>query len=222
MHRVIQPDPRIKLLTAAVFAACVAVSPARPEPIAFFTLMLTVGHIVLRIPVRTTAARMTPLFGLAMAAIVGVVFGAPVGVTAYLTLRLILISVAAIILTASTPPTELLAAMRWFRAPWTIITILMLTSRYLNVMEDETRRSSRAWRSRLVGGSIYRHAVSLGMVAVTLARRAVERSDRIALAMVARGFEGRLPVPPLPRLRMGDVVACALFITALVGAALWR
>ncbi len=216
-----RPDPRAKTLVAVVYAVCVAAAPAHPARLATFALMLVLAASILRIPARTAFTRMLPLFGLAVTALVSVAFGAPIARTADLTVRLTLISGAAIVVLASTSPTELLAALHSFGAPRTPLTVLMLTSRYLNVLDDEARRSSRAWRSRMVGPLRWRHLVALGMVAAALVRRAIERSDRIAWAMVARGFDGRLPISPLQRIGIADAFAAAVSIAAIVGVALW-
>lgn len=236
--RRLSPDPRSKLIVGVAFVASVAAMPSQAERFALLAALLVACFAVLRIPARTAALRALPLLGLVVAAGVGMTLGAPAIRTADLTARLVLISGAAIALTASTSPTEMLAAMRSIGAPRTLIAVLMLTSRYLHVLDDEARRSARAWRSRMVGvdpsrsgpvrcardaaSARLRHVRALGMVAATLVRRAVERSDRIAWAMVSRGFEGRLPTAPLSGIRIGDILIAAACIVTLAGVALWR
>ena len=48
--------------------------------------------------------------------------------------------------------------------------------------------------------------------------RAFERSDRIYMAMVARGYDGEVRAAPLPRLRPVDwvVLTCALALYVLL------
>ncbi len=231
-------DPRSKLIVGVAYVASVAAMPSRAERFALLAVLLVAYYAALGIPARTAALRALPLVGLVVAAGVGMALGAPLVRTADLTARLVLISAVAIALTASTSPTELLAAMRSLGAPRTLVAVMMLTSRYLHVLDDEARRSARAWRSRMVGidasrsgpvrcardgaGMRLRHLRSLGMVAATLVRRAVERSDRIAWAMVSRGFEGRLPTAPLSGIRIGDILIASVCVATLAGVALWR
>ena len=114
---------------------------------------------------------------------------------------------AAIILASSTPFPDLLAAMRAVRIPRLLVAIFGLMWRYLFVLVDEVLRLTRAraarsghsdrtdvhpggnwtWRARITGG-----------MAGNLFMRALERSDRIYMAMVSRGYDGEVRSTPLP------------------------
>jgi len=117
---------------------------------------------------------------------------------------------AAIVLAASTPFPELLQAMRAIRIPRLLVSLFGLMWRYLFVLVDEALRLMRARQARSgesgkpgarKGGAVTWRARVAGGMAGNLFLRAFERSDRIYMAMVARGYDGEiraLPIPPVP------------------------
>jgi cobalt/nickel transport system permease protein len=116
---------------------------------------------------------------------------------------------AAIILASSTPFPELLAAMRAIHIPRLLVAIFGLMWRYLFVLVDEVLRLGRARAARSghsertdvrPGGSWAWRARVTGGMAGNLFMRALERSDRIYMAMVSRGYDGEVRSTPLPAL----------------------
>ncbi len=106
---------------------------------------------------------------------------------------------AALLLTATTHFTQVLYALQAFRLPPVLVAILSFAYRYLFVMIDEAQRMLRARESRSAeipgqrsGGSIIWRARVVGQMVGTLFIRAYERSERIYLAMLARGFTGEI------------------------------
>ena len=103
---------------------------------------------------------------------------------------------AAVLLTASTPQIDLLRALRAVRVPSILVTIVSMTYRYLFVLADEAHRMMRARESRSAsagrgsGGSVAWRARVTGNMAGSLFVRSLDRSDRIYLAMLARGYDG--------------------------------
>lgn len=140
---------------------------------------------------------------------------------------------AAIVLAASTPFPEILVAMRAIRFPKLIVAIFGLMWRYLFVLVDEVIRLNRARASRSghpdtptgkTGGRlIWRAKVTGGMVG-SLFLRALERSDRIYMAMVSRGYDGEIRTLPLPGLKPVDwliLIVSLLFLATLVGLSIF-
>lgn len=114
---------------------------------------------------------------------------------------------AAIVLAAATPFPELLQAMRAVRIPRLLVGMFGLTWRYLFVLVDEALRLLRARQARSgqsgesgrkPGGSMVWRAHMAGGMAGNLFLRAFERSDRIYVAMLSRGYDGEVRTLPLP------------------------
>jgi cobalt/nickel transport system permease protein len=121
---------------------------------------------------------------------------------------------AAVVLAASTPFPALLAAMRAIYIPRLLVAIFGLMWRYLFVLADEALRLMRARAARSgqadtsaarTGGSLAWRARVTGGMAGNLFLRAFERSDRIYMAMLSRGYDGEVRTIPLPRLSGSQV-----------------
>jgi cobalt/nickel transport system permease protein len=134
---------------------------------------------------------------------------------------------AAIMLASSTPFPDLLQAMRAIRIPRLLVAMFGLMWRYLFVLVDEALRlmRARAARSgvaaeagRRSGGSVTWRARVAGGMAGNLFLRAFERSDRIYMAMVARGFDGEIRTLPMAAVRSGSwvVLGAGLFLFILL------
>lgn len=135
----------------------------------------------------------------------------------------------AIVLAASTPFPDILVAMRAIRLPKLIVAIFGLMWRYLFVLVDEVIRLNRARASRSgnpgrangkVGGSlVWRAKVTGGMVG-SLFLRALERSDRIYMAMLSRGYDGEIRTLPFAKLKPTDwiilIFSLAIFSLLIV------
>jgi cobalt/nickel transport system permease protein len=132
---------------------------------------------------------------------------------------------AAILLASSTPFPDLLAAMRAVRIPRLLVAIFGLMWRYLFVLVDEVLRLTRARAARSGhsdradvrpgGGWAWRARVTGGM-AGNLFMRALERSDRIYMAMVSRGYDGEVRTTPLPSLGAVQWVTLACGLAFLI------
>jgi cobalt/nickel transport system permease protein len=120
---------------------------------------------------------------------------------------------AAILLTATTPFPDLLVAMRAVRVPRLIVAIIGLMWRYLFVLADEALRLVRARAARSgdsgisgfnSGGSFTWRAQTAGGMAGNLFIRSLERSDRIYVAMLSRGYDGEVRTMPLPEMKVSN------------------
>lgn len=106
---------------------------------------------------------------------------------------------AALLLTTTTHFTDVLFALRALRLPAVIVAILSFAYRYLYVMVDEAQRMLRARECRSAelpgrrsGGGLAWRAGVVGRMVGTLFLRSYERSERIYVAMLSRGFSGEL------------------------------
>jgi len=102
--------------------------------------------------------------------------------------------VAAILLSATTGPRDLLAGLERLRLPSTLVAILSFMVRYLSVVSDDLQRMRIARESRgYVGGRAgHLKAVAGGVGALFV--RSFERGERVHLAMRSRGYVGRMPM----------------------------
>ena len=132
---------------------------------------------------------------------------------------------AAVVLTATTPAISLLAALRALKIPQILVVVVMLMYRYLFVLVDETQRMlrSRAARSagtgRGSGGSVVWRARSAGGMAGSLFIRTMDRSERIYMAMLARGYDGTIRLREVPPVTGQAVVATALALALFASVA---
>jgi cobalt/nickel transport system permease protein len=101
--------------------------------------------------------------------------------------------IAAILLSATTAPRELLAGLERLRLPATLVAILSFMVRYLSVVSDDLHRMRVARESRgYLGGRAGQLKAVAGGVGVLFVR-SFERGERIHLAMQSRAYTGRMP-----------------------------
>jgi cobalt/nickel transport system permease protein len=133
---------------------------------------------------------------------------------------------AALLLSATTPFPDLLLALRAFRIPQLLVSVIGLMWRYLFVLADEAIRLMRARDARSGvlagrrpgGGVIWRARVAGGM-AGSLFIRGFDRADRVYAAMLARGYDGEtraLPAPPVAPAQYGILAAGCVWLALLV------
>ena len=239
-----QLDPRVKLLLSLAFTLTSALTPpgAWPAYILLLAMVLSV-EILSDLGVRHVQKRslLALPFILAALPIIFTVSGDPLasfsigpwtltitqpGLERFISIALkSWISVqAAVVLAASTPFPALLAAMRAIYIPRLLVAIFGLMWRYLFVLADEALRLMRARAARSgqadtpgarTGGSLTWRARVTGGMAGNLFLRAFERSDRIYMAMLSRGYDGEVRTIPLPRLSGSQVAVLALGLLLL-------
>ena len=122
---------------------------------------------------------------------------------------------AAVLLTSTTPALGLLSALRALKLPAILVSVVMLMYRYLFVLVDEAQRMLRARSARSAaigsgsGGSVVWRARSAGGMAGSLFIRTLDRSERIYMAMLARGYDGGVrqqAATPLGRMALVQMV----------------
>ena len=94
-----------------------------------------------------------------------------------------------LLLSQTTPATEMLRVLQRLRMPWLFITTLTLMHRYLFVLADEAERMRRARASRTFTRGRRFQWQTLSSVVGQLFVRASERAERIYNAMCARGWK---------------------------------
>ncbi len=96
---------------------------------------------------------------------------------------------AMLLLTWTTPFSDLLQELRRLRLPPVMLTTLALMYRYLPVLAEESRRMNRARASRTFSPKRRLAWRSLTLIIGQLFVRSADRAERIYLAMCARGWK---------------------------------
>ena len=96
-------------------------------------------------------------------------------------------------LAGTTPVRELLVGLRRLRAPAVVVTIATLMLRYLDLIVEEARRMRVARISRGHDPRLLTQAGATARGVGTLFVRSYERGERVHLAMLSRGYDGRMP-----------------------------
>ncbi|MCB9456785.1 MAG: cobalt ECF transporter T component CbiQ [Anaerolineaceae bacterium] len=140
---------------------------------------------------------------------------------------------AALLLTTTTPFTDLLWALSSLRVPPTLVTILGFTYRYLHTLKEEAERLIRARDSRSgtlpgqkSGGSLWWRAQVAGAMIGNLFIRSYERSERVYLAMRARGYTGEMKgfsraAPTINAMLSGALPVLVLVLIEVIAVILW-
>jgi cobalt/nickel transport system permease protein len=105
---------------------------------------------------------------------------------------------AGVLLASTTEPSELVNGLGRLRMPSVIVAISGFMVRYADLVTGEMRRmriarESRAYEPRGIG-----QARAVASSVGSLFIRSYERGERVYLAMLARGFDGRVPSAATP------------------------
>ncbi len=249
-----QLDARVKFILTLAFILTTALTPIGAWPIYILLLAwaiiveilseLGVGFVLRRavLALPFVLAALPVIFTVPGAALLSLSIG-PWALTITLPGAERFISIAlkswisvqmAIVLAATTSFPDLLTAMRAIKVPRLLVAVFGLMWRYLFVLVDEALRLMRARLSRSgesdredlkSGGALIWRAKVAGGMAGSLFLRALERSDRIYMTMLARGYDGEVRAAPLPPLSRRDWLTLwlclGLLFAILVGAALF-
>jgi cobalt/nickel transport system permease protein len=241
IHRL---DPRVKVLVSLATIACLGFTPAGAW-LAFvvFLLMITAVGVIAQLGATYALRRSYVALPFVMAAM-GVPFtvhgqavlSLPVlgwtlsdaGLVAFasILLRTWLAVQAAVLLTATTRFPDMLWALGALRLPQALIGTIGFMYRYLFVLADESLRMRRArsarsgaWRGPRKPSIGWQGRVAGNMVG-SLFLRALERSERVYSAMLARGYDGRARMLARFRMRRLDWLALASGGVLLAGGLL--
>lgn len=101
-------------------------------------------------------------------------------------------AIAAVLLAATTEAGDLVSGLARLRVPRQLVLVLSFMIRYLDVVSGEMRRMRVARESRGFRTGGLRSWPVLGSTAGALFVRSYERGERVHLAMLSRGFQGRV------------------------------
>ena len=100
---------------------------------------------------------------------------------------------AGLTLAATTEAQEVVRGLERLQLPNTMVQIMSFMVRYLEVVGDDLRRQQIALASRGFSARNPRHWPVLARSAGALFIRSYERGERVYLAMLSRGYTGRMP-----------------------------
>jgi cobalt/nickel transport system permease protein len=238
-HMLSRIDARLKLIVSLTILGMVLSYNGFAFPLLVAALCLQVC-LAMRVPLRMFALRFSePLFIIAMLLILKVffsgkdilfivnIFGVNIvghkdGLWEGLMIgsRIIgAVSVVALI-GFSTPFTEFMAGLSWFRIPKGFIEILMFAYRYIFVLLEDAMVIYNAQKNRLGYSTIRRGIRSFGTLAGSLTVKAFESSQNITVAMIQRGYDGNMPMLKYKPFKAAEVMFSVLFVI-IMGVA-WK
>ncbi|MDU0312463.1 cobalt ECF transporter T component CbiQ [Phycicoccus sp. M110.8] len=123
---------------------------------------------------------------------------------------------ASLLLAATTEPRDVVAGLERLRLPHQLVQIMGFMIRYLEVVTGELARMRVARESRGFRARSVRSWPALASTVGALFIRSYERGERVHLAMLSRGYTGRMPVPhPMTATAAQWRLAAALPVAAL-------
>lgn len=218
-----QFDARVKLVCASALVAAILIVPiAHNARLALYAGLLLALAILSRLPLRYLLTRAIILLPFLIIGALALPFvGADLradAVALYVSIagKCMLALLTTSVLMGTTPVVDLLRAGQALGFPRTVTALLGFAMTYLATLTDEARAmvTARDCRGR-VRGAIRSVAVAASMMR-TLMVRTFERAQRIALAMVARGYNGRMPELGRASAPAGHVVIGVAFVALIV------
>ncbi|GGL24199.1 cobalt ECF transporter T component CbiQ [Phycicoccus endophyticus] len=201
--------PHVKLVGLVAFVLGVVAVPSHAHRVLAALLALAVGLVLLtRVPARHVLPRLAVETPFAVFAVVlpfvavgprvalGPVSVSQAGLTAAVALLLKGTTgvLAAVTFAVTTRPRDLVRALQHLRLPDPLVLIASFMVRYVDVVADQLRRMRVARASRGFSARSVRAWPVLAAGTGALFIRSYERGERVHLAMVSRGWSGRLPV----------------------------
>lgn len=238
-HLLLRIDARVKILVALTVLAMVLSYKAFALPLLVTTLCLFLCSRM-KIPLRVIVLRFSePLFIAAVVLLLKLFFsgedvlfsvnvagirivGHADGLREGLLISSRIIGSVSVIVALgfSTPFTDVMSALSWFRAPKGLIEILMFAYRYIFMLSEEAMVIYNAQKNRLGYSNMRRGMSSFGILAGSLTLKAFEHSQNTTVAMVQRGYDGNMPEIRHKPFKPVEVIV-SFFVIVIMGIA-WK
>jgi len=218
IHR-LNPTGKLIATLALVFATALLPVGATVALCVAWAIAL-VAYASARLPARLLVTRLAMVAPFPLVISVVYAFGSPPGSRLSLFSFFFLKSLACVAflltLISTTPFPDLLAALARLRAPSIVLSTLSFFYRYVFVLQDEFERSlrARALRARPDVHPLWQR--STFAMAGNIALRSFERSERVFLAMKARGYDSSRTLVSRARISRTDGLVVAMALVALV------
>ncbi len=115
----------------------------------------------------------------------------------------------------STPFTEFMASLSWLRIPKGFIEVMVFAYRYIFVLLDESLVIYHSQKTRLGYTGLRRGLSSFGTLTGSLILKVFEHSQNTAMALVQRGFDGRIPMAMEKSLKGSEILGSTIFVLAM-------
>lgn len=200
--------PQLKIITLLGFMIMVVATPGHLYPVfggylAFLLIMVAIsrvpaGYLLPRMAVEipfVVFALLLPFVALGpRVEVLGVSVSASGLVAAGgLLIKTTLGVIGGLLLGATTEPQQMVRGLQRLRLPSMLVQIMSFMVRYLEVVGDDLRRQHIALVSRGFSARDPRHWPVLARSIGALFIRCYERGERVHLAMLSRGYDGRMP-----------------------------
>ena len=220
IHRL---HPLAKLLSALAYIIIVVsfgrYDFARLAPYLFYPFVmmalaelpykLLLARVLIALPFCLFAGISNVIFDKAAAfEISGVTISLGVLSLATILLKMYLCVMAALLLVATTPFTELAAQLRRLRVPMVFVLIFEMTFRYIGVLMEEVHSMTTAYKLRS-GNKKALDMRHMGSFAGQLMLRGFDRAERVHAAMRCRGYSLKHVPPARRRLQYTDALVFA-------------
>ncbi len=137
-------------------------------------------------------------------------------------LRCLAIGCLALVLLATAPAAQTLAAAHALRVPGMLVVLAGLTYRYAVQLGQELRRVRTALRTRGFRLRAGRHGYrTLGHVVGAVLVRGADQAERVTQAMRCRGFDGRFHTTTAFRSRPTDIITFVAVVAAAIAILTW-
>lgn len=198
----------VKIVAMVAFVLLVVFTPpAQYWAFAAYLAMLASVALLARVPARIIGPRLLIEVPFVLFAVLMPFFGTGptvevAGVTLYeaglvaawnIVIKGTIGVLASILLAATTPARDLLLALDRLHVPALLVQIAAFMLRYAHVVTDEMARMRLAREARGFTATGVRSWPVLAQSAGALFIRSYERGERVHLAMLSRGYDGRLP-----------------------------
>ena len=230
-------DPRLRVLAGALYALVVALA-TRFEMLGIALALAVIFAAVARLNARAVLKRLAMVNGLVLFLWiilpftydgtpwfhVGPLTAAQEGVLlcAAITLKSNAIVLWSIVFFSTMPVATLGLALNSLRVPVKLVALLLMTYRYIFVLESELAHLTRAARVRCFspGTNLHTYRTYAYMVGMLLVR-AADQGERVHQAMLCRGFSGRFHCLTEMSFRPSDriwaaVLAAMIFFLAIL------
>ena len=191
-------DARVKAAVAAVVVVCAAtVPPGDFAPLALMLAAILALWILSRVPLLFLAKRVAVLLPFILLMSISAAWtkhrhldSGALLFASQVVLRAVAALAALSLLASTTPFPKLLAALRWYRVPPIMLSLMAFAYRFIYILVDELEKLEIGRRSREFSGKLKTAWLGRAWMLGSFLVRSLERSERVYQAMLSRGYSG--------------------------------